>query len=225
MNQSLRSMRPRLTPPVPGFLKLSPKLAISAHWEADDEKRPMIVEWQTDRQTGGGGFLPLRQHELRSRGRGGAACRCRRQNPDSQLVTKSGPDWPVKIPGLWVVKEKTNSPLKGYEVTLNLPASVETPAVASTVAKITLLEALGLAFLGGLLLNIMPCVLPVIALKILGFVSQAKESPARVRMLGSDLWPGSFGFLSGAGGCGDCHPTRRGAWQAGVPRSRTRNSA
>jgi thiol:disulfide interchange protein DsbD len=30
----------------------------------------------------------------------------------------------------------------------------------------------------------MPCVLPVIALKILGFVSQAKESPARVRALG-----------------------------------------
>jgi thiol:disulfide interchange protein DsbD len=35
-----------------------------------------------------------------------------------------------------------------------------------------------------MILNIMPCVLPVIALKILGFVSQAKESPARVRQLG-----------------------------------------
>src|SRR5437879_355613 len=33
------------------------------------------------------------------------------------------------------------------------------------------------AFLGGLILNIMPCVLPVIALKILGFVNQSKESP------------------------------------------------
>ena len=30
----------------------------------------------------------------------------------------------------------------------------------------------------------MPCVLPVIALKIFGFVNQAKDSPARVRLLG-----------------------------------------
>ena len=40
------------------------------------------------------------------------------------------------------------------------------------------------AFIGGLILNIMPCVLPVIALKILGFVSEAKSSPGRVRALG-----------------------------------------
>jgi thiol:disulfide interchange protein len=40
------------------------------------------------------------------------------------------------------------------------------------------------AFIGGLILNIMPCVLPVIALKILGFVNEAKSSPQRVRALG-----------------------------------------
>jgi thiol:disulfide interchange protein DsbD len=40
------------------------------------------------------------------------------------------------------------------------------------------------AFIGGLILNIMPCVLPVIALKILGFVSEAKSEPRRVRQLG-----------------------------------------
>ena len=40
------------------------------------------------------------------------------------------------------------------------------------------------AFIGGLILNIMPCVLPVIALKILGFVSEAKSEPRRVRNLG-----------------------------------------
>jgi suppressor for copper-sensitivity B len=34
------------------------------------------------------------------------------------------------------------------------------------------------AFIGGLILNIMPCVLPVIALKILGFVSEAEASRA-----------------------------------------------
>jgi thiol:disulfide interchange protein DsbD len=40
------------------------------------------------------------------------------------------------------------------------------------------------AFIGGLILNIMPCVLPVIALKILGFVGEARSEPRRVRKLG-----------------------------------------
>ena len=40
------------------------------------------------------------------------------------------------------------------------------------------------AFIGGLILNIMPCVLPVIALKILGFINHAHHEPRRVRALG-----------------------------------------
>jgi thiol:disulfide interchange protein DsbD len=38
-----------------------------------------------------------------------------------------------------------------------------------------LLAALALAFLGGLVLNLMPCVLPVLSLKVLGFVRHAGE--------------------------------------------------
>ncbi len=41
-----------------------------------------------------------------------------------------------------------------------------------------------LALVGGFILNFMPCVLPVIAIKILSFMEQADESPARVRQLG-----------------------------------------
>jgi thiol:disulfide interchange protein len=40
-----------------------------------------------------------------------------------------------------------------------------------------------LAFLGGMILNVMPCVLPVIAIKILSFVQQAGESRKKVLML------------------------------------------
>jgi len=43
---------------------------------------------------------------------------------------------------------------------------------------------LGFALLGGLILNIMPCVLPVISIKILSFVQQAAEKPRRVFHLG-----------------------------------------
>lgn len=39
------------------------------------------------------------------------------------------------------------------------------------------------AFLGGMILNVMPCVLPVIAIKVLGFVQQAGESRSRILLL------------------------------------------
>lgn len=39
------------------------------------------------------------------------------------------------------------------------------------------------AFLGGLILNVMPCVLPVIAIKVLSFVQQSGESRGRVLLL------------------------------------------
>ncbi len=42
----------------------------------------------------------------------------------------------------------------------------------------------GFAIIGGLILNFMPCVLPVISIKILSFVQQADEEPKRVRLLG-----------------------------------------
>jgi thiol:disulfide interchange protein DsbD len=40
--------------------------------------------------------------------------------------------------------------------------------------------ALGLAFLGGLILNLMPCVFPVLSIKILSFVQQAGEDRRRI---------------------------------------------
>jgi suppressor for copper-sensitivity B len=39
------------------------------------------------------------------------------------------------------------------------------------------------AFLGGMLLNVMPCVLPVLAIKVLSFVQQAGESRSRILLL------------------------------------------
>jgi thiol:disulfide interchange protein len=51
------------------------------------------------------------------------------------------------------------------------------------------------AFLGGILLNLMPCVLPVIALKILGFTQQAGQEPRRVFQLGLSFCAGVFAFF------------------------------
>lgn len=49
------------------------------------------------------------------------------------------------------------------------------------------------AIIGGLLLNIMPCVLPVIGLKIFGLVRMSNDEPARVKRLG---WFFSLGILA-----------------------------
>lgn len=47
-----------------------------------------------------------------------------------------------------------------------------------------LINYLVMAFVGGFILNFMPCVLPVISIKVLGFVEQAGEDPKRVFQLG-----------------------------------------
>lgn len=55
--------------------------------------------------------------------------------------------------------------------------------------------------LGGLILNVMPCVLPVIAIKILSFVQQSGEAPGRVFRLGLTFSAGvllSFWVLAAA---------------------------
>lgn len=51
---------------------------------------------------------------------------------------------------------------------------------SGAAAPLTLWTALLLGFVGGLILNVMPCVLPVISLKIFGFMNQAGEAPAKI---------------------------------------------
>ena len=54
--------------------------------------------------------------------------------------------------------------------------------VADTVSGISLFTAIIFAFLGGLILNLMPCVLPVIALKGLSLVKSSAESNSSVTL-------------------------------------------
>ena len=62
-----------------------------------------------------------------------------------------------------------------------------------------LLTALFSGFLGGIILNLMPCVLPVISLKIFGFIAQAGESPARIFRHGLAFASGIFVWFMGLG--------------------------
>ena len=56
----------------------------------------------------------------------------------------------------------------------------------NSIAETPLYRILGLAFIGGFILNFMPCVLPVIGLKVLSFVDQAGSD--RVRVFNLNLW-------------------------------------
>ena len=51
-------------------------------------------------------------------------------------------------------------------------------------AETTLLTALFGAFVGGFLLNLMPCVFPVLGIKVMGFVQQAGSDPKKIRLHG-----------------------------------------
>ncbi len=66
------------------------------------------------------------------------------------------------------------------------PPSPPPSPPASLNSQTPLHQVLLWAFLGGLILNIMPCVLPVIGLKVMAFVQQAGESRAQVLAL--NVW-------------------------------------
>jgi len=101
-----------------------------------------------------------------------------------KIVKKFEGDWPSQLQGIVLGKEKG-----GQAIEVNVPIAA-TPAALSAgdfgapPESRSLALVLVFAFIGGLILNVMPCVLPVIALKILGFVQQSKEAPQQVRRMG-----------------------------------------
>ncbi len=71
---------------------------------------------------------------------------------------------------------------------LNAPPEVDTPLTTAAIPAPSDTPGLGIAlifaFIGGLILNLMPCVFPVLSIKILGFVQQSGEDSAKVRIHG-----------------------------------------
>jgi len=110
-----------------------------------------------------------------------------------KAVKKLSGDWPQIVAGVLTLNGSQGA--MNYEVSLGVPGD-SGPNQAPTTGQISPADAMPAgpapslgrmllyAFIGGLILNIMPCVLPVIALKILGFVGEAGSQPRRVRLLG-----------------------------------------
>jgi thiol:disulfide interchange protein len=75
----------------------------------------------------------------------------------------------------------------------------ETPKYALTLSLREIFTTFGLALLAGLILNFMPCVLPVIGLKILGFVNESHGDQKRASLLTLVYALGMIGFVAAFG--------------------------
>jgi thiol:disulfide interchange protein DsbD len=81
--------------------------------------------------------------------------------------------------------------------TIDVPVSASAPAAAA--AGLGLVATLVAAFVGGLILNLMPCVLPVLAIKVLGFAGHAEDRTGRRHgLLYASGVLASFWVLAGA---------------------------
>lgn len=80
------------------------------------------------------------------------------------------------------------SPTKAYDLTAAVTPGEVAPAAGSkpgsSASGITTITAIGLAFLGGIILNLMPCVFPVLFLKGLALVQSSSEERSRLRSHG-----------------------------------------
>lgn len=91
----------------------------------------------------------------------------------------------ASLDGLLVVTDAASGSMRGFAINAKPLDTVSAPARKPSA---TLFLALGLALLGGLLLNLMPCVLPVLSIKVMSLVQHA-----------GDEHPGRHGLAFGAG--------------------------
>ncbi|MCE7873408.1 thiol:disulfide interchange protein [bacterium CPR1] len=91
-----------------------------------------------------------------------------------QLELQAAEKAPARLSGVLVMGDKS------YQVDLPLT----TGGAAAQAPQVSFLPAFLSAFLGGLLLNLMPCVFPVLSMKVLGFVEAAGESKGKPWMHG-----------------------------------------
>lgn len=164
-------------------------LQAAASWEeaAKGDARALLITWSGAGSPSEADFFPYESEQFEVQGPTLSSAKEPGRLAVKKVVKKLAGDWPRSLAG--IIVQGTGDERKGYEVTLALTgtgngvsSSGPTPATSRTGSSYWLM--LLYAFIGGLILNVMPCVLPVIALKILGFVNQGKEGPAHIRKLG-----------------------------------------
>ncbi len=116
-----------------------------------------------------------------------------------RVPLESGGQGAASLAGLLVYGDQEDgSDHAGWSIGEGAASSAAAGAMA-TPQRSGLALYLFFGFIGGLILNLMPCVLPVISLKIFGFVQHAGQS--RGKILRSGLWftAGIFAWFVGLG--------------------------
>src|SRR5688572_5630689 len=139
-------------------------LAPRASWEkpSSGDTRPLLIEWTSAIAASAPDFFPNAGTNFEVKAETEILPGNGNQLRLRKLVTKSEGDWPKEIAG--VLLQKTGGVIQGFEVKLPLSdsAAPTTPTAAlATTPKQSLWTMLLYAFIGGMILNIMPCVLPV----------------------------------------------------------------
>jgi thiol:disulfide interchange protein DsbD len=121
-------------------------------------------------------------------------------------ISPDGPKDPPRLIGVLTSDKgwRADGQLPGLRIDVAFGAGQSPAAVgqagAVPPAAAGLLGTLALAFVGGLILNLMPCVFPVLGIKILGFVNQAGADRRKVTLHGLVFTAGvvlSFWVLAG----------------------------
>lgn len=91
---------------------------------------------------------------------------------------------PAKLHGVIKLDDET-----AYDITIpvtagEVPRRAGSKATPAAAADLTTATALGLAFIGGIILNLMPCVFPVLFLKGLALVQSSNDERSRLRKHG-----------------------------------------
>jgi thiol:disulfide interchange protein DsbD len=108
-----------------------------------------------------------------------------------RIPLESAPKDLSSMAGLVVFAQQPNSDDRAaWQITSAPPVSASRPAPARGILTFLLF-----GFLGGFILNLMPCVLPVISLKIFGFVQQAGQSRQKIFRSGIAFAVGIFAWF------------------------------
>ena len=105
---------------------------------------------------------------------------------------------PRSLEGVLVLPAGASFDDAGLRRSLALEAPVQVAAALppGAASGLSLGAALAFAFLGGALLNLMPCVFPILSLKAMGFVRHGSENPLQARLHGLAFGGGViFSFL------------------------------
>jgi thiol:disulfide interchange protein len=169
----------------------------SASWKRSGSEMLLTVESSALANYPSADFFPLPQrtvvvgHPKTERGTGGKIVfRVPIETQEKELSSLNG----IVVFG----QEANGAGRNAWSLAGNAPAMISNASTPSpSTAPGGLAKFLLFGFIGGFILNLMPCVLPVISLKIFGFIQQAGQSRGRILRSGLAFIAGIFAWFLG----------------------------